>query len=384
MKLQKAPDWTAEVADQIVRKMNVVSERSRLKLPYTAVNGVHDDRDSRIYDSRPGDGLAWWTNGFWSGMLWLMYHETLEEKYKNIAIYSEQRLDALFDQFTYLHHDVGFMWLHTAVADYRLTHDPVSRKRGLHAATILAGRFNPAGRFIRAWDFWQGHDTTGWAIIDCMMNLSLLYWASAETGDPRFGQIAMLHADTVMKNFVRPDGSVHHIVEFDPDGGGMVQAHSGQGYAIGSSWTRGQAWGLYGFTLSYIHSGRQEYLDTAKRIAHYFIANIPPDGIIPIDFRQPEEPRFEDSTAAAIAASGLLEIAGQVPEAEQRLYYNAAIRLLEALKDHRCNWSMDTDYFLENGSGAYYEDEHHYPIIYGDYFFLEAIFRLNGSDLLLW
>ena len=159
---------------------------------------------------------------------------------------------------------MGFMFLPTAVADYKLTGNARSRKTALHAANLLAGRFNPAGGFIRAWNQSEDKDTRGWAIIDSMLNISLLYWASEETKDPRFRKIAMMHADTTKAHFVRPDGSVKHIVEFDPETGEAVRSYGGQGYKEGSSWTRGQGWAVYGFVISYLHTGKQEYLDTAK------------------------------------------------------------------------------------------------------------------------
>ena len=169
-------------------------------------------------------------------MMWLLYHETKEERYAEIARFSEEQLDTCFDEFYDLSHDLGFVYQPTAVADYRLTGSQAGRRRGLHAACLLAGRFNPAGNFIRAWNDWgDGRDTTGWAIIDCMMNLNLLYWASDELGDPRFRQIAMLHADTAMSAFVRPDGSVNHIVSFDPETGILLGSLGGQGYGEGSS-----------------------------------------------------------------------------------------------------------------------------------------------------
>jgi unsaturated chondroitin disaccharide hydrolase len=282
-----------------------------------------------------------------------------------------------------LHHDIGFLWLLTSVANYRLLITPESRKRALHAATLLAGRFNSAGGFLRAWNDLDEGDTRGWAIIDCMFNIPILYWATEETGDPRFKQIAITHADTAMAAFVRPDGSVNHIVEFDPFNGGIVRTHGGQGYGEGSSWKRGQAWALYGFMISYIHSGKTDYLETAKRIAHYFISNIPEDGVIPVDFRQPSEPRREDDTAAAIAACGLIEIAKSVGTYEKRLYLNMALKLLKALEE-RSDWTTSSDAIVQNGSAAYHAASHHFPIIYGDYFFMEAAFKLKGSELFLW
>jgi Glycosyl Hydrolase Family 88. len=376
--------WLNEVIGKITAKMERVSERSAAKIPYTTIDGTHDDRSACNPSGDAADGINWWTNGFWGGMMWLMHHETGDDKYKEIARQSEQKLDRCFQEFYGLHHDVGFMWLPTSVANYRVTKDPESRKRALHAANLLAGRFNLAGGFIRAWNDLEEGDTRGWAIIDCMLNIPLLYWATEETGDPRFRQMAMKHADTTMDAFVRPDGSVHHIVEFDPFNGGLVRTYGGQGFAEGSSWTRGQSWGLYGFMMSYIRTGKDAYLQTAKRIAHYFIANIPEDGVIPVDFRQPAEPKLEDDTAAAIAACGLIEIAKAAGPYEKKLYLNAALKLLRTLDESRCDWSESSDSLLQRGTAAYYAKIHHQAIIYGDYYFMEAIFKLKGNDLYLW
>lgn len=377
--------WVLDVVEKLKKKMSWVSEKSKEKIPYTTNNGTHDNR---IVDNPTGlmsDGINFWTNGFWGGMMWQMYHETGEEKYKEIANFSENALDKCFELYYGLHHDVGFMWLPTSVTNYRVTQNPESRKRALHAANLLAGRFNLAGGFIRAWNELpdKEKDTRGWAIIDCMFNIPLLYWASEETGDPRFKQIAMKHADTTMADFVRPDGSVNHIVEFDPFNGGVVRTYGGQGYTEGSSWTRGQGWGLYGFMMSYRHTGKEEYLNTAKRIGHYFMANIPENGIIPIDFRQPKEPAYEDSTAAAIAACGLIEIAKAVGEHEKEIYLQSALKMLKALDASRSDWSEASDCIIRNCSGSYHGGRH-MNIIYGDYFFMEAIFKLKGDDLYIW
>ncbi|MCT1402964.1 glycoside hydrolase family 88 protein [Paenibacillus sp. p3-SID867] len=381
---EKDKAWLDEVIGKITEKLDWVCEKTRNKIPYTTIEGTYDDRSVINPTGDEADGICWWTNGFWGGIMWLMHHETALEKYKELAQISEEKLDLCFEKFHGLHHDVGFMWLPTSVANYRVTGNPESRKRALHAANLLAGRFNLAGGFIRAWNDLKGEDTRGWAIIDCMLNIPLLYWASEETGDPRFKQIAMRHADTTMEAFVRPDGSVNHIVEFDPFKGGVVKTYGGQGYEEGSSWTRGQAWGLYGFMMSYIHTGKEQYLQAAKRIAHYFMANIPENGVILVDFRQPAEPLREDDTAAAIAACGLIEIAKVVGPYEKDVYLNAALKLLKTLNASRCEWSNDTDAIVQNGSGAYHSKTHHHAIIYGDYYFIEAIFKLKGNDLYLW
>ncbi len=377
--------WADEVINRIRNKMARVSEKNRDKIPYTTdENGNYDDRSDRNRSWRIDDGLNWWTNGFWGGILWLLYQDTGEDRYARIARISEERMDRCFSDFYGLHHDVGFMYVPTAVADYRLTGNEVSRKRAMHAANLLAGRFNPAGRFIRAWNDLENEDTRGWAIIDCMFNLSLLYWASEESGDPRFRHIAMMHADTVMQYFVRSDGSVNHIVEFDPETGEMVRSLGGQGYGEGSSWTRGQGWALYGFMISYIHTGKQEYLDTAKKVAHYCMACIPESGLIPVDFRQPEQPAYEDSCGACVIAGGLLELAGRLPAPEQAVYRNAALRILRAIDGQRADWSDSCDAIVQNCSAAYHADRHHFTMTYADYFFIEAVYKLKNIGRLLW
>ena len=379
--------WVNEVIEKIKKKMEWVSEKSKDKIPYTTINGEHDNRADKNIIWNMDDGINWWTNGFWGGMMWLMYHETGEQRYADIAAISENRLDQCFQDYYGLHHDVGFMWLPTAVANYKLTGNEESRKRGLHAANLLAGRFNPVGKFLRAWNGipnMESDDTRGWAIIDSMFNIPLLYWAFEETKDPRFKHIAMLHADTLMRAFIRPDGSSNHIVEFDPFHGGVVRTYGGQGYENGSSWTRGQTWAMYGFLMSYIHTKKEEYLNTAKKVADYFIANIPEDGIIPVDFCQPKEPAWEDSTAATIAACGLIELSKYVDESEKELYFTAALKLLHALYEKRCDWSKANDCILTHCSSAYHALNHHFSIIYGDYFFMEAVFKLKGDDIFLW
>lgn len=377
--------WVNQTIDKIREKVSWVSEKNREKIPYTTDGyGNYDDRSDPEGKWGQDDGLNWWTNGFWGGIMWLLYQDTGEEKYSEIARISEYRMEQCFDDYYGLHHDVGFMFQPTAAADYRLTGNQRSRKTAMHAANLLSGRFNPAGRFIRAWNGVEKEDTRGWAIIDCMMNLSLLYWASEESGDPRFRQIAMLHADTVMEHFIRPDGSVNHIVEFNPENGEMVRTLGGQGYREGSSWTRGQGWAVYGFMISYIHTGKQEYLDTAKRVAHYCMANIPENGIIPVDFRQPPEPALEDSCGACVIAGGLLEIARCVPEAEQEMYRRAAVKILKAIDETRADWGKGCDAIVQNCSAAYHNPRHHVTMSYADYYFIEAVYKLGNKGTLLW
>ena len=367
--------WIDETLAKIDNKLQKVAVRSRDKIPYTAKDGVHDTHtheDNQL-------GITWWTNGFWGGLMWLMYEATGNEVYKETAISSEKMLDRAFDAFDWLHHDVGFMWHILSGASYRLTGDKASYAREMLSASILAGRYNLSGGFIRAWN----GDNAGWTIIDCLMNIPLLYFASKETGDSRYKQIAMAHADMAMRDHVRPDGSTAHICVHDPDTGELLETKGGQGYEVGSCWSRGLGWGIYGFILSYIHTGKVDYLDTAKKLAHYYIANASMDDYLPlVDYRAPAEPKLYDSTAAAICACGLIEIAKCVPEHEKALYINAAIKSLKAIEKW-CDYNEDTDPLLLMGTGSYVK-EIHIPIVYGDYFFTEALLKLKGREFLPW
>jgi len=370
--------WAQKALDQAAHKLKKVSERSAEKIPYTTVSGAHDDRSGRQ--------IGWWTNGFWGGIMWQMYTLTGDERYRCIAEDNEKKLDVNLMAYEMLDHDNGFKWLPTAVANYRTTGNQQSKNRGLLAAGNLAGRYNCAGKFIRAWNDPPGStiDRSGWAIIDCMMNLPLLYWASRETGDPRFRQIAVNHAYTTKKHFIRGDGSASHIVEFNPTSGEMVKSYGGQGYSENSSWTRGQSWALYGFVLSYIHTKEIAFLEIAERIAGYFIANIPDNSLISVDFRQPKEIQLEDSTAAAIASCGLIELMKYKEGMQGKNYLHAALRMLQALETYSLNKNDEEDNLLTKCTAAYHDQTHEYSIIYGDYFYLEALMKLTGKDLFIW
>ena len=366
-------EWIDTTWAKLDKKLSGVAVKSREKLPYTTVNGVHNNKLE--------DDPCWWTNGFWGALMWIMYLETQNEEYKKTAERSEELLDKAFENCEGLHHDVGFMWDITSGVNYRITGNEKSKNRFLMAAALLASRYNIDGGFIRAW---PGVRSVGVTIIDCMMNIPMLYRAALLDSDERFKSIAMRHADMTMAHHVREDGSVYHIVDHDPKTGEVIECYAGQGYDKESSWSRGQAWAIYGFALSYIHTKEEKYLNVAKKVAHYFIANLEESNYLPlVDFRSPEEPVFYDSTAGACAACGLIEIARAVPEFEKKLYINAAMKILVALEKNCCNWSDDEDSILQMGTDEY-NGGVHMPIIYGDFFFAEALSKLKGNDFLIW
>ncbi|MCR2806858.1 glycoside hydrolase family 88 protein [Paenibacillus soyae] len=331
--------------------------------------------DSGAYDDMRHD---WWTSGFWPGIQWIMYDMTGKEHYKEGAWGWDERLERMSVEENNFHHDVGFQYLPTAVMKYKLTGDPDGRRRGLAAANFLAGRFNLAGRFIRAWN----QNKIGWSIIDSAMNLSLLFWAAEETGDPRFAQIGIAHADSLAKHFIRQDGSVRHIVSFNPITGDVLEALGGQGAGPDSAWSRGCAWALYGMTNTYNRTGDLTYLYAAQRVANFFIANLPEDNVAHWDFRAADnlgaEPR--DTSAAACAASGLLELSAALPGIHGRSYHEAAQRILHSLTVHYATWELsEHEAILLSGTGNKPGGMNvNVSLIYGDYFYVEALAKLQG------
>lgn len=364
-------------ADQAMEK---VIAKFRHTVPMAAQMGIlpYKSENGR-WISSPYDGNSWWTGGFWPGLMWQLFAATGDEAFRTEAHRTQELLTAELRTFQRLNHDVGFMYLLSCGADHKLCGDEQARTDALHAASLLMGRFNPVG-YIRAWN---EDSRMGFAIIDCMMNLSLLFWASRQTGDPRFAHVAKIHADMTLREFLREDGSVSHIIELDPATGKRVQEHPGQGYCLGSSWSRGQAWGLYGFTLAYMNTKDQRYLDAAQRIAAYFVANIRPDGLTDCDFRQPAGEERIDNIAGACAACGLMELHKLTGDERWK---TAADRLVDGLLEHCVDWSEEHCGLLTHCTASYHDDGagRHTNITYGDYFLVEALAKLNGTDPMLW
>jgi unsaturated chondroitin disaccharide hydrolase len=385
--IEENREWAEDLFERLEKKLSVMTVRSRDKIPDRVdERGIHNE----------GSPLMW-TSGFWGGLNLLMYKKTGKESYLLTAKSTERRQDEVFSSFEEFHHDVGFMWHILSGALYRITGDERSKNRNLWAASSLMSRFVLGGGFIRAWNDsnakgWPARPVKNWTIIDCMMNLPLLYWASDVIEDDRFKRIAMAHADKTIAAHLRPDGSVIHIVEHDRDTGEVVETFGGQGYEDGSSWSRGQAWGLYGFVLSYLATGETRYLDTAKRIANYFIASCIDDWLPRVDFRAPDEPVYYDTSAATCAACGLLELARSLPENEGGAYALAAVKIIRAVTEHFLNLDESSDEILSHGTerypvpGKYSEAVAgvHRTLIYADYFLVEALLKLIGEEFNPW
>ena len=357
--------YLADLWKRTEEKLSRTAKRIQDGMPYTTIDGAYDDWQ---------DVPHGWTNTFWAGILWHLFQRSGNDEYRKHATSIESKMDQVLYDYEELHHDVGFMWLLSSVNNYRLTGKEKSGKRGLLAASVLSSRYNLPGGFIRAWN----GDNAGWAIIDCLMNLPLLFWASEQTRDKRFLHIGVSHARKAAEHFVRPDGSVHHIVVFDEAGGQPVDWPVGQGFQSGSAWSRGQAWAIYGFAQSHAWTGLPEFLATAQRVAHYVLAHLARTGYVPpCDYRQPADSGLLDSSAGAITACGLLEIARHVPACDQAVYRDSALRILKALDESCGNWNAGDEALLTKGTSAFHPNGHrgyvaNGALIYGDYYFVEA------------
>ena len=321
-----------------------------------------------------------WTNGYYPGLLWLSYLTSGEEMFRDIAVKLEEKLDGVINSFKMPGHDVGFVWLLSSGICYKNNENEDSKRRLLNMATYLAGRFNIVGNYIRAWDGVL-EVRPKQAIIDCTMNLPLLFWASEVTGDPRFGHIAKAHAETVLKYFIDEDGAVRHICCFDPENGDFIEAMGGQGYAFDSAWSRGASWAIYGLAMVYRYTNDEKYLDVAKKVAEFFVKNIKEDYIPAWDFRAPNND-IKDTSAGAIAASGMLEIYAHTNDV---YYKEQAEKIITALAEN-CMLGMDRQAVLDKATAHLPANENiEVGLIYADYYFMEAVYKLAKEDYsLLW
>jgi len=364
-------DWATETMKRILSKLEKTAPAIGARFPHMSEGKEFDEQAPR-----------WWTNGFWPGLLWIAYQQTQNEMYADMANEIEEKMDVVLDEFDLVDHDAGFMWLLSAGANYMLKKNDKSRRRLLKAASFLASRYNMKGNYIRAWN-----NVKGYAIIDCTMNLPLLYWASNEIDDPRFRYIAEAHAETVLKHFIREDGSVNHIVEFDPYEGGVVCVRGGQGNAPDSAWSRGAAWALYGTALAYRHLKDEKYLNACKKVANFFIANLPDDMVAHWDFRvDREEDTPRDASATACAVCGMLELADHIGGPEGENYRDKAYQILRSLTDKYSNLDNDADQAILTHSTVSKPANKgiNVGLIYADYFYTEAISRLMGNKDLFW
>ena len=330
-----------------------------------------------------------WTACFWTGMLWLAYEVTGDEKYRKVAeIQLESYKKRIYDRIYVDTHDLGFLYSLSCVAAYRLTGNEEAKTTALKAADTLMERYFEKAGIIQAWGNLNDPNQRGRMIIDCCMNLPLLYWASEITGDDKYYKAAYSHVKKAEKHIIREDASSYHTFYMDVDTGEPRFGKTHQGYSDDSCWARGQAWGMYGFPLSYIYTGDQELLEMTKKISNYFLNRLPEDYVCYWDliFTQGTEER--DSSGAAIAACGMLELAKHLPLTDEyrRLYENAAVKIVKSLTENYtsviCPESngilLHAVYGKPMGSGV---DECN---IWGDYYYFEALVRLMKDWKLYW
>lgn len=319
-----------------------------------------------------------WTSGFFPGELWYMYEYTGDSYWKTEA---ERFTANIEDQKTNAGtHDMGFKMYCSYGNGYRLTGDARYRDILLESAATLATRFNPNVGCIRSWD--HGRDKWRYpVIIDNMMNLELLFWAFRETGDSTYYNIAVSHALTTIRNHFREDGSSWHVVDYDPDTGEVLKKQTHQGYNDDSAWARGQAWGLYGYTMCYRETGMKEFLEQAEKIASFmFSRSVPADGVFYWDYDDPKIPDVpRDASAAAVAASALYELSTYCPQLASD-YRSRADRIVCSLNaDYRAKAGGDYGFVLMHSTGAW-NFEIDAPLVYADYYFLEALLRKRDIE----
>ena len=316
-----------------------------------------------------------WRSGHYPGCLWLAYEYSGDEVLKAAAEKWTGALEPIKDYTG--NHDVGFMIYCSYGQGYRLTGNKAYEPVMVKAAESLSTRYKPTTGVIQSWK--AGEKWKFPVIIDNMMNLELLFWAHKNGGNTNLYAISVEHADITVKNHIRENGSTFHVVDYDPETGEARARNTAQGYADDSTWSRGQAWGVYGYTMTYRETGNTLYLDTACRLADFFIDNLPEDNVPYWDFNAPNipnEPR--DTAAAAVAASGLLELSTHVKDKQQgERYYGAALDILGSLcsPEYLTEGTNSPGLLQHATSSVPHDSEIDVSLIYGDYYFLEALLR---------
>ncbi|MGX5817769.1 glucuronyl hydrolase [Chitinophaga lutea] len=317
-----------------------------------------------------------WTAGFYPGSCWYLYEFTKDPAFKQEA---EKRQALLLPgQFRTGTHDMGFLYYCSFGNGLRLEGTPAYKDVLMNASRALITRYKPTIHAIRSWDH------KGWhcpVIIDNMMNLEMLMWASRNSGDPVFSKIAVEHANTTLKNHFRPDYSSYHVVDYDTITGNVIAKKTHQGANDTSAWSRGQAWGLYGYTMMYRETKDARYLEQARHIADYMLnhKNMPADLVPYYDYDGPEIPNaVRDASAAAVMASGLLELSRYVDKAESKRYWNAGADALISLSSpaYRAKEGENNNFILMHSTGSLPGNfEIDKPLSYADYYYLEALLR---------
>ncbi|WSH69007.1 glycoside hydrolase family 88 protein (plasmid) [Rhizobium ruizarguesonis] len=379
------------ITDQEVKAaLDLAVEQIRRNLPvFTHASQNH----SSVGNYYPAVANDQWTAGFWPGELWLAFEHSGEAVFRDAAqIQVQSFLHRIVNRIETDHHDMGFLYSPSCIAAWKLVGDEDGRKAAILAADQLIERFQPIGQFIQAWGR-KGVAEEYRYIIDCLLNLPLLYWASREAGDPKYREIALIHARTTLANSVRPDDSTYHTFYMDPVTGAPVRGATKQGYKDDSAWARGQAWAIAGMALSYRYERIEEYRQTFDRLLAFYLNRLPADMVPYWDLVFSDgdgEPR--DSSSASIAACGLLEMADLVEPEPAARYRTLARRMMKSLADHyavkdptvsnglvlHATYSKKSPFNTCRGEGV---DE---CVSWGDYYYMEALTRLSRSWSSYW
>jgi len=377
---------TDHAVQQALLQINSLSTRFDKTFPSdTTKQQFYQDRKLGLY---PAGANVGWTSGFWPGMLWLAYMLSDEPRYRRSA-------EALLPSFAERvaervdldHHDLGFLYGPSCIAAFRMTGNQDARASALAAADCLMERYLPIAGILQAWGDLNDPQQRGRIIIDCLMNLPLLHWAGEMTGDRRYSDAAHSHLRFSRDYLVRADNSSYHTFHFDPETGRPERGSTAQGSSDSSCWSRGQAWGIYGFALNHKYAPDLELLPVAMRMADYFLVHLPANGVACWDLafdNDSGEPA--DSSASAIAVCGLLELAELLPYGpERKRYSRAAHHILNGLITD-CMASLPvSDGLLAHGvyskPGGNGIDEAN---LWGDFFYLEALARVAGCWRTCW
>jgi len=363
----------AAQGDPIARGL-LLAERDLLRdaraLPQGAFPGRTAGRGGRWLAT----SAASWTSGFRAGSMWAMAELSGDPRWRARAARAQSGLAGQAANTST--HDVGFI-LHTPYARaFRLTRRPAYRRVLLRGAASLATRFDSRVGATRSWG--QAGDPTFRVIVDNLMNLELLLWGARHGGPRAWREMAVRHGLTALRDHVRPDGSTFHVVEYDPDTGAVVAKRTRQGFADGSTWSRGQAWAIHGFTTLYRETRDPRFLDGARRTADHWLSRLPRGGVPPWDFDAPM-PAPSDSSAGAIAAAGLAQLARLEPQQRRgERYATAAVRTVSRLSrprflDTRGRSSSTLLHGTSDGARGRFD----HGLVYGDYYYLEAILRVE-------
>lgn len=330
-----------------------------------------------------------WTEGFWPGQLWLSYEATGDEAFRELA---DKNVDDFYKRVVEnnhidWHHDTGFLYTPSCVAGYKLTGNETAKKAALMAAFSLSRRFRPRGNFIQASSF-ELDESEYRFIVDTMLNIPLLFWASEETGDESYREKAIKHMKTTLKYAMREDGTTFHHVLMDFNTGGFVRGLTWQGAGDDSCWSRGQAWVICGLALAYGYTKDDALIEPFCKVTDYFINNLPADSIPYWDFifTEGDEPR--DSSAAAIAVCGILEMAKHIPADKHNMqkYIDAAIAMIKSMisDGYAAKYESDEEGLLLHCTEMKPKGWYDYCLSYGDYFYLEALIRATRDWKKYW